>query len=449
MDSKLKVYKGEFYDTASAVVKTLQDSGHKAFLVGGCVREALLNIPPKEFDLTTSATPDQVQKIFKRTIPIGESFGVVLVLEGDYQFEVATFRKERDYKDGRHPSKVEYKDSEEDDVIRRDFTINGMLYDPITQKLYDYVGGEKDLKLGVIRTIGNPQDRFEEDKLRMIRAVRFAARFDFEIEDQTLETIKKLSNKIEEVSAERIKDEIIKIITQKNPGNGIKLLVESQLLKYVLPDIYKTIGVPQPPQFHPEGDVFIHTCLVLDKLHEITNGDYSPELAMGTLLHDVGKPPTFEDADRIRFNGHDRVGASMAKKICRELRFSNKQIERIVSLIKEHLRFKDALKMREGTLKKFISLPYFEEHLTLHLADCLGSHGIIEVYEFIKKKLDEFKNIEIRPKPLLNGHDLIKLGYNPGPIFSEILNSVEEQQLEGLIKSKNEAIGFVQNKYPV
>lgn len=449
MPLKSDLFCGEFFNSAKKIILTLQNQGHKAFFVGGCVRDALLKLEPKEFDIATSATPGEVQKIFNKTVPVGESFGVILVLDGELKFEVATFRKEEDYLDGRHPSYVEYSKNEQEDVIRRDFTINGLLYDPVNKKLLDYVGGEKDIKSGVIKTIGSPESRFLEDKLRMIRAVRFASRFDFKIDVETMESIKKLASEINQVSPERIRDEIIKISTQKNPGNGLKLLAEAGLLKHTIPDIEKMIGVEQPPEFHPEGDVFIHTCMVLDKLHETTGGDYSPELAIGALLHDVGKPPTFEKLDRIRFNGHDRVGAEMAEKICKELRFSNKQIQLISDLIRDHLKFKDVTKMRESTLKRFISKPHFDQHLKLHLADCLASHGIMEAYDFIKDKLEEFKNVEIRPLPLINGKDLIKIGYEPGPIFSEIISKVEEQQLEGLITNKEDAMDFVKREYKI
>lgn len=447
MNRKLDKFEGSYYNAAKSIIKTLRDNGHKAFLVGGCVRDALLGIEPREYDITTSATPGEVQKLFKRNVSIGESFGVILVLIDDLQFELATFRQESEYTDGRHPSNVQYTDSEVEDVIRRDFTINGMLYDPIEECLLDHVAGETDLKKGLIRTIGNAGERIKEDKLRMIRAVRFSSRFDFKMEKDTLAAIKEHSLLISSVSNERVRDEIVKIITQDNPGNGLKLLSETGLLKEILPDVAAMIGVEQPPQFHPEGDVFIHTCLVLDKLYEVTGGIYSGELAMGALLHDVGKPPTFEISDRIRFNGHDRVGAGMAKGICRNLKFSKKQTERIISLIREHLKFKDVKNMRESTLKKFLATPYFEEHLTMHLADCLASHGITGIYEYLKDKLETLEEDEIKPPPLVNGEDLIKLGFKPGPLFKKILDKVEEQQLEGIVANREEALAFIKNNF--
>ncbi|MGI9533811.1 MAG: CCA tRNA nucleotidyltransferase [Thermodesulfobacteriota bacterium] len=447
MNRTFEGFSGNYYNSAKSIVKKLQDNGHRAFLVGGCVRDALLNLIPNEYDITTSASPKEVQNLFTRNVPIGESFGVILVLLDDLQFEVATFRQESEYKDGRHPSNVKYSSSEIDDVVRRDFTINGMLFDPIENKLYDHVGGEKDLSEGIIRTIGDPIERFGEDKLRMIRAVRFASRLSYKIEENTFNAVIDLGREIKNVSRERIRGEILKIITQKNPGNGIRLLYETKILEHILPEVSDMVGIEQPPEFHPEGDVFIHTCIVLDKLYEITDGFYSPELAMGALLHDIGKPPTFERADRIRFNGHDRVGADMAKGVCKNLRFSKKQTERITSLIREHLKFKDTLKMKESTLKRFLSIPYFDEHLTMHLADCLGSHGIRDVYDFLKNKLENFEEEELKPTPLINGNDLIKLGYQPGPLFSVILGKVEEQQLEGIIKNKDDALSFIRDNF--
>jgi poly(A) polymerase len=446
---KLKPFPSELLETAKNIVERLKTSGYRAFFVGGCVRDTLMGIPPKEYDIATDAKPEEIMGIFSNTVPVGASFGVVLVLEDNYKYEVATFRQDKSYSDGRHPDGVIYTSSEREDVMRRDFTINGILCDPIMEEAIDYVGGMEDIKEGTIRTIGSPYERFNEDKLRMIRAVRFGARFNYEIEGETLQAIKKLSPEISCVSAERIRDEIVKTISQKNPGLGLTLLRETGLLFHILLEIDRMHGVPQPAEFHPEGDVFIHTCLVLDKLFEITKGELSPELSVGALLHDVGKPDTFTVEDRIRFNGHDRVGAEITEKICRRLRFSNKETERISSLVREHLRFKDVFNMRGSTLKRFLGMPYFEDHLSLHLADCLASHGSTEAYDFVKKKLEEFKEEEIKPKPILSGYDLIDMGYKPGPIFSEILDSLEEAQLEGNVKDKEEAKRFVAERFPV
>ncbi len=439
------------FKKAQSVARSLKDAGHPSFLVGGCVRNMLCGREAGEFDITTGATPEQVKKIFRRTVAVGESFGVVIVLDGDDSFEVATFRRDFDYKDGRHPEKVLYGKDEKEDVERRDFTINGLLLDPESKQVFDYVGGRADLKGKIVRTIGDPEKRFTEDRLRMMRAVRFTADMGFEIEERTLKATRKNARFINDVSAERIRDELVKILIRKNSGRGLGLLRETGLLAHILPEAEAMAGVEQPPEFHPEGDVFVHTRLVLDKLEENTP-ERSGELAVAALLHDVGKPPTFEPAnangDRIRFNGHDRVGAAMAKKICRRLRFSNKRVERVAELVRHHLKFKDVFKMRESTLKRFLGMPYFEEHLALHLADCLASHGLTDAYEFAKTKVEEMGEEEIKPAPLLNGRDLIKMGFEPGPLFSEILSEVEELQLENRLKSKEEAVEFVKGKFP-
>ncbi len=445
---KINPFKTELYGVAKELVLKLRTSGHKAYCVGGCTRDTVMGIEPKEYDITTSATPDEVMSIFNHTIPVGVTFGVIIVIYKNFHFEVATFRKDEHYSDGRHPEKVTYSNDEEQDVIRRDFTINGMLLDPVTEETIDYVGGLEDIEHLILRTIGRPEERFDEDKLRMMRAVRFASRYNLEIEKNTMTSIQNLAKQINQISAERIRDEIVKIITQKNPGNGLKLLSKIGLLKYILPEVEQMHGVEQPPEFHPEGDVFIHTCMVLDLLYEHGKGGVASELAMSGLLHDVGKPPTFTISDRIRFNGHDRIGASMSKKICRKLKFSNKQIDIIYALVREHLKFKDVFNMRTSTLKRFIGMPYFEEHMALHLADCLASHGITKAYDFVTQKLNELGEEEIKPKPLIGGNNLIDMGYTPGPIFSEILHFVEESQLEGDITTPDDAIRAVTTKYP-
>jgi poly(A) polymerase len=394
---KIKPFESELFDVARHLVTQLKNAGYKAFCVGGCTRDMLMNIPPREYDITTSATPEEVSNIFSHTIPVGVSFGVILVLIGHYRFEVATFRKDEGYSDSRHPDYVTYSTNEEEDVLRRDFTINGMLYDPIGEEAIDYAGGMDDIRDGIIRTIGVPLDRFSEDKLRLMRAVRFASRYGFAIERDTYGALKELAPRINLVSAERIRDELVKIISQKNPGDGLKLLWESGLLRYILPEVDIMHGVEQPPEFHPEGDVFTHTCLVLDKIYENTRGLASPELAMGGLLHDVGKPPTFSVSDRIRFNGHDKLGADMSREICRRLKFSNKQIELIYELVRDHLKFKDVFYMKKSTLKRFIGMPDFDEHMVLHLADCLASHGSTEAYDFVMNKFEELKDDDIKP----------------------------------------------------
>ena len=433
---------------ALEIIKTLGEKGHEAFFVGGCVRDALLGVECDEIDIATSATPEQIQRAFPKTVAVGESFGVVLVIREDMKFEVATFRRESGYGDGRHPELVDYTESAEEDVRRRDFTINGMLYDPVSGELYDHAGGLGDLERRLVRTIGDPGERFGEDRLRMMRAVRFASCLGFEIDGAALSAIRDEASAISVVSGERIREELVKILTRRNPGNGLRLLSSSGLLRHFLPEVECMHGVRQPPQFHPEGDVFEHTCLVMDMLYGSTDGRYSEEVAVAALLHDVGKPPTYSESDRIRFNGHDRVGARMSEDICRRLRFSKKQIKRISELILEHLKFKDVFNMRKSTLKRFLSLPYFEEHMQMHLADCMASHGQTDAYDFIREKMEEYGREEIKPPSLLNGRDLIGLGYSPGPVFSEILGQVQELQLENRLSSREEAVEFVLKNYP-
>ena len=448
---RVKPFESELYDTGKILLSRLREAGHRAFFVGGCARDMTLGIPPKEYDITTSATPDEVAKLFEHTIPVGASFGVMLVIVGGMRFEVATFRRDESYSDGRHPDVVSYSTSEEEDVLRRDFTINGMLYDPFTEEVIDYTDGLEDLKRRVVRTIGSPQARFTEDKLRLVRAVRFAARYGFEIEDETFQAMKALADGITQVSEERIRDELVKIVSQQNPGAGLMLLSESGLLEYILPEAEAMRGVEQPPEFHPEGDVFVHTCMVLDKIYAHADGEVSTTLAMAGLLHDIAKPPTFTETDRIRFNGHDKLGAEMSRDICRKLKFSNKEIDTICDLIREHLKFKDVFHMKKSTLKKFVRLPDFEEHMALHKADCLASHGMLDAYDFVMEKLEEFRlaDEEIKPPPLITGKDLIRMGYKPGPMFKEILSLVEEAQLEGEIKDPGEAESLVTGKYPL
>ncbi len=446
---KLEPRESELYRVAKQVVTTLNNKGYSAYCVGGCARDMVMGKSPWEYDITTSATPEQVTEIFSHTVPIGASFGVMLVLKDEFTFEVATFRKDESYSDGRHPDSVTYSGDVEEDVLRRDFTINGMLYDPIKEEVIDYTGGLDDIDAGIIKAIGEPVKRFTEDKLRMMRAVRFCSRYGFEIEKKTYEAILELAPEIYQVSSERVRDELIKIISQENPGTGLMLLSETGLLNMILPEIEKMRGVEQPPEFHPEGDVFVHTCLVLDKLYENAQGEVPPELALGALLHDVGKPPTYSVSDRIRFNAHDRVGAEMSRSICRKLKLSNKQSDTIYELIREHLKFKDVFKMRKSTLKRFIGMEDFDLHLALHLADCQASHGMRDAYDFVVEKLEELGEEEIKPKPLIGGQELIDMGYKPGPLFSEILNAVEEAQLEGEIASHEEALELVSSKYPL
>ncbi|HEV8525390.1 MAG TPA: CCA tRNA nucleotidyltransferase [Terriglobales bacterium] len=439
---------------ATEIVRTLRDRGHQAYLVGGCVRDIVLGREPADYDVATDATPDEVMRIFPKTYAVGAQFGVVLVpvdKEADAPgqnpcIEVATFRSDVSYTDGRHPDAVRYTKDPREDVERRDFTINGLLLDPIQNEVLDFVGGRADLDAGIIRTIGPPDRRFAEDKLRMLRAVRFAARFAYQIEPQTFNAIRQMAREIHQVSRERVRDELVKMLTEGRARRAFELLDQTGLLREVLPEVEKMKGVEQPPQFHPEGDVWIHTLLMLEGLRE----KCSPTLAMGVLLHDVGKPPTFRVApDRIRFDGHVEVGTAMAEEICRRLRFSNDDTEQIASLVANHLRFAAVLRMKESTLKRFLRLPRFEEHLELHRLDCLASHGDLSSYEFVRQKLASTPPEQFRPPPLVTGDDLIAAGYQPGPRYKEILAAVEDAQLEGRLAGKAEAMEFVRREFPL
>ena len=428
-------------ELATTIVKKLIQKGYTAYFAGGCVRDLLMQRDSADIDIATSAKPEEILSLFPKTFEKGKAFGVVSVLLEEHEFEVATFRKEGKYSDGRHPDSVSWTDDKQD-ALRRDFTINGMFYDPLTQKVIDYVGGQEDLKKKIIRTIGEPKHRFDEDKLRMMRAVRFSARFGYPIEENTKKAILEMAPSITEVSPERIREELLKILTQAHPHTGIDLLSHVGLLKIILPEIEIMKGVEQPPQFHPEGDVYIHTLLVLQNLK-----NPNPQLAMGALLHDVGKPPTFAIKERIRFDGHVEVGADMARKICRRLRFSNKETEHICRLILDHLKFMHVKHMRKSTLKRFLSQERFQDHLDLHKADCLGCHGLLENYEFCKEKLEELKKEPIPKKPLVSGHDLIRLGFKPGPLFKKILTTIETARLEGEIKIKSEGLKLAKHKF--
>ncbi|MBI4461412.1 MAG: CCA tRNA nucleotidyltransferase [Acidobacteria bacterium] len=436
----------ELREKATEVVQRLVGAGHQAYFVGGCVRDLVLGREPADYDVATDATPDELTRLFPRTLTVGARFGVVLVLLEGQQVEVATFRSDHGSKDGRHPEAVRFAQTAEEDVRRRDFTINGLLYDPLADKILDFVGGQQDLKQGVIRTIGNPRERFAEDKLRMLRAVRFAARFGYRIESETFAALRELAAEVEQVSKERIRDELVKMLTEGQGRRALELLDEAGLLAVVLPEVARMKGVPQPPQFHPEGDVWVHTLLMLEKMEKPT-----PTLALGVLLHDVGKPPTFRPPagpnDRIRFDQHAEVGASMAEEICRRLRLSNDEIERVAALVRHHLRFKDAPAMRPSTLKRFLAMEGFEEHLELHRLDCVASHGQLDNYHFVRDVLARLPPEEIRPRRLLSGHDLIRLGYKPGPEMGKMLAAVEEAQLEGILGSTEEALAFVEKKF--
>jgi len=426
------------------IVRTLRGRGHAAYLVGGCVRDILLSREAADYDVATSATPEQVMDIFPQTWAVGAQFGVVLVPADSGTVEVATFRSDIGYSDGRHPDEVHFSSDPCEDVQRRDFTINGLLLDPETNEILDYVGGRADLSARIIRAIGDPERRFTEDKLRMLRAVRFAARFGYEIEPATLTAIQKLAPQIHQVSRERVRDELTKMLIEGHARDAFLLLDHTGLLKEVLPEIFAMKGVEQPPQFHPEGDVFIHTLLMLEKLPV----GASPTLAWGALLHDVGKPTTFRVApDRIRFDRHVDVGEKITEAICRRLRFSNHETEQILALVHNHMRFADVERMKESTLKRFLRLPRFEEHLALHRLDAESSNGILTYYNFVREKLDSFGPAAMRPVPLVTGNDLIAAGLEPGPRFKEILSAVEDGQLEGRFQSRKEALEFVRAEF--
>jgi poly(A) polymerase len=446
-------------DFATHIVRTLRQSGFQAYLVGGCVRDLLLGREPKDYDVATDATPGQVMGIFPETYAVGVQFGVVLVPapEGGTHgtlaepstrngaVEVATFRSDIGYSDGRHPDQVRFSRTPQEDVARRDFTINGMLLDPLTGEVLDYVGGRDDLNARMVRTIGDADRRFAEDKLRMLRAVRFAARFGYEIDPPTFAAIRRLAPQVEVVSRERVRDELTRILTEGQARRGFLLLDESGLLRQLLPEISAMKGVEQPPEFHPEGDVFVHTLLLLENLPQP-----SPmTLAWGALLHDVGKPPTFRvAADRIRFDDHVGVGVKMAEEICRRLRFSHDETDQILALVNHHMRFGQVSRMKESTLKKFMRLPAFNEHLALHRADCLASHRNLGTYEFLLKKREEIPPEKMRPAPLVTGDDLIAAGHVPGPKFRLILDAVEDAQLEGRLLSRDQALEFVHREFP-
>jgi poly(A) polymerase len=433
---------------ARQIIHRLRDAGHQAYLVGGCVRDLLLRREPADYDVTTEATPDEVMRIFPETYAVGAQFGVVLVPVRDGgadTVEVATFRSDIGYSDGRHPDQVRFSKSAQEDVERRDFTINGLLLDPVGDEVLDFVGGRKDLEAGIIRTIGRPELRFSEDKLRMLRAVRFAARFGFSIEPETLAAIQKLAAGIHQVSRERVRDELTKMLTEGQARQAFISLDETGLLREVLPEVSAMKGVRQPPEFHPEGDVFVHTLLLLQELPH----PCEPALAWGALLHDVGKPPTFRLApDRIRFDNHVNVGVKMAAEICRRLRFSNDATEQILALVDNHMRFAHVPQMKDSTFKKFVRMPHFEEHMELHRLDCQASHRDLTSYNFTRARIAAIPPDTIRPAPLLSGDDLIAAGYAPGPRFKEILSLVEDAQLEGRLQSKDSALEYVRREFP-
>jgi len=444
-DSKLTTTKSR--EIANAICAKLLENAYQALLVGGCVRDLLLGRTPADYDVTTDATPEQVMALFPEGIAVGARFGVILIPRGEQKVEVATFRSDVGYSDGRHPDRVVYSKTPQEDVQRRDFAINGLLMRHDTGEVLDYVGGRADLQAKRIRAIGEPGLRFQEDKLRMVRAVRFAARFGFHIEKVTFDAIREHAGEIHQVSPERIRDELTKILTESAARRGFELLEETGLLQQILPEISAMQGIEQPPQFHPEGDVWKHTLLMIGGLPQ----GASPTLAWGVLLHDVGKPSTFQPAsetgDRIRFNHHVDVGFRMAEDICRRLRFSNEDTEQILALVENHMRFAMVDEMRPATLKKFVRLPHFEEHLELHRLDCVSSHGNLDSYEFVRRFLEETPPEQVRPVRLLGGNDLLAMGFQPGPLFAQILRDLEDAQLEGRLGTRKEAEDYVLKRF--
>jgi putative nucleotidyltransferase with HDIG domain len=453
------------FDAALQIITTLRARGYEAYFAGGCVRDLLLARRPADYDVATSATPNVVLDMFPRTFAVGAHFGVVLVApqndDAGFVTEVATFRSDLAYSDGRHPDGVRYTQTAEEDVQRRDFTINGLLLDPLRgggppdesctdpkalrESVMDFVGGIADLDAKSIRAIGRPELRFEEDRLRMLRAVRFAARFEFAIEPETMRAIRALAPRIHAVSKERVRDELTKMLTEGHARRAFELLDESGLLQQVLPQVARMKGVEQPPQFHPEGDVWIHTLMLLEQLPAAC----SPTLAWGALLHDVGKPPTFRRAaDRIRFDGHAEIGVAMGAEICRRFRFSNEETHQILALIENHMRFMDIQRMKESTLKRFFRLERFEEHLALHRMDCLAGSGFLENWNYACERLSSMSHETVRPRPLITGRELIAAGYKPGEKFREMLREAEDAQLEGAVTTADEALQLVRERFP-
>jgi poly(A) polymerase len=428
--------------TARGLVDRLREAGHIAYFAGGCVRDLVRGKAPKDIDIATDARPEQVQKIFPRTYAVGAHFGVIVVLENELQFEVATFRADGIYLDGRHPAEVRFS-SPEEDARRRDFTINGMFFDPPNDAVIDFVGGRSDLEARLVRAIGDPAQRFAEDRLRLLRAVRFATVLDFTIEEATWTAIVRAADTIGEISAERIRDELVRIFLSPQRARGWDLLDASGLMKQILPELEAMKGCEQPPQFHPEGDVFQHTRIMLQLLPD----EVSLPLVLSVLFHDIGKPPTasVDEEGRIRFNGHDKLGAEMTEALMERLRFSRAEIDATVEAVRQHMVFKDVPNMRIAKLKRFMARPTFADELELHRVDCASSHGMLDNYEFLQRKHEEFAHEPIIPPPLVRGDDLIALGMKPGPRFGEILEAVETRQLEGTLRDREEALAWVKN----
>jgi poly(A) polymerase len=429
-------------DLARHAVRLLKRRGFQAFLVGGCVRDLLLGRKPKDWDVATNATPDQILALFPSSNLVGAQFGVVRVREDAAEVEVATFRSDGEYDDGRRPRTVKYETDPREDALRRDFTINALFLDPDTDEILDFVEGRADLGAGIVRAIGAPRERFREDHLRLLRAIRFAASLQFRIAPATWAAIRAMADTVHGIAAERVRDELTRILTEGGARAGFELLDGCDLLRELLPEVAAMKGVEQPPQFHPEGDVWTHTLLLLEKLDHP-----SVPLAWGALLHDVGKPATFRITDRIRFDGHVEVGVEIARGILNRLRFSREDADQVLSLIANHMKFKDAAAMKESTLKRFVRQPAFDEHLELHRIDCLSSNGQLGSYELVKRRLAEYSVEQLKPEPLVTGTDLIDWGYDPGPKFTLILATVEDAQLDGTVRTPEEARRLVEARF--
>ena len=425
---------------ARSIVERLRAKGFEALYAGGCVRDRLLGLEPHDYDIATNARPEQVESLFPRTVPVGAQFGVILVLEQGAEIQVATFRGDGAYLDGRHPESVVYTDAE-GDARRRDFTVNGLFCDPLKDEILDFVGGRDDLKFAILRAIGNPSERFAEDKLRMLRAVRFATTLGFTIEPATWEAVKRHAPEIHAVSAERIRDEFCKILLSPNRLRGFDLLEESGLLREILPEMEPLKGCDQPPDFHPEGDVFVHTRLMLSLLKP----EASLPLVLSVLFHDLGKPATrmVDETGRIRFNGHEGVSERMSLNILQRLRFPNEVIDAVLPTVRLHMSFKDVPNMRVATLKRMMARPTFDDELELHRVDCLGSHGMLDNHATLIAKREEFSHEPLIPVPLITGNDLIAMGWKPGPRFAEILQAAQTRQLEGTLSSRHQALEWL------
>lgn len=430
-------------NAAEAIVRRLRAAGFEAVFAGGCVRDRLLGLEPSDYDIATSARPEQVEALFERTIPVGKQFGIVIVVVEGTNFEVATFREDGPYVDGRRPASVRFSDARSD-ALRRDFTINAMFEDPLSGEIIDYVGGRDDLAAGILRAVGDPRARFAEDRLRLIRAVRFATRFGFAIDPPTLAAVRAEPDRLAIVSAERIGEEIVRILTEGSAKAGFELLDDTGLLAVVLPEITAMKGCEQSPDHHPEGDVFVHTMLCLSHL----SPDCTETLALGVLLHDVAKPVTAQVRDgRHTFYGHLERGAEMAGDICARLRRSRAVTERVQFLVAQHLRHCSAPDMRPATLKRFVRQDGIDELLELTRIDALSSNGDLAYYEFFRNALADLGAEQARPPPLIDGNDLIELGMEPGPLFGLILDAIEDQQLEGTLTSRDQALEFVKNRW--